>query len=321
MQGLRARHAIAVLSGVAVVLASAAAAEAKGLNGFDLSNTTIPIDEILSGGPPRDGIPALRSPRFVDAASAPWSDEEVVVGFALAGEARAYPLAILVWHELINDRVADVPILVSYCPLCGSAMVFDRRPPRAGGGRGPALLFGVSGLLYHSDLLMFDRDTDTLWSQIAGRAVAGPMTGGRLDILRARIEPWGRWRVRHPATRVLSRETGVERPYGRTPYPDYSRSSKLFFPAPLDRRYHPKMRTVGLRTPSGMSRAYPLEEVERAGSTVSDVFAGSDIVVRWDATAQSFEVEAPAEMEIIESYWFAWMAFHPDSGVYRAERP
>ncbi|MBW2383550.1 MAG: DUF3179 domain-containing protein [Deltaproteobacteria bacterium] len=318
---IRRAAAVACVFGVAGWTGSEGpAADAKQLNGFDLSNAVIPIEEILPGGPPRDGIPALSHPRFVAAADAPWNDQDMVVGVVHEGEARAYPLAILVWHELVNDRIADRPILVSYCPLCGSAIVFDRRPAGAGGRDGKPLEFGVSGLLYQSDLLMFDRETDTLWSQIAGRAVAGPMTGGHLEILRARILPWGSWRARHPRTRVLSPDTGARRAYGRTPYPGYDRSRELYFPVDADRRYHPKMRTVGLRMPSGKSRAYPQQEVEAAGSLVEEAFAGRRVVVAWNAQAEAFEVEAPPEVVVIESFWFAWMAFHPESSVYRAER-
>ena len=129
----------------------------------------MPVEEILAGGPPRDGIPALDEPKFVSAAASVWEDDEHVVGVSVGGESRAYPLAILVWHELVNDSLGGEPILVSYCPLCGTAMVFDRRV----GGR--ERRFGVSGLLYLSDLLLYDRASESLWSQISATAVTGPL--------------------------------------------------------------------------------------------------------------------------------------------------
>ena len=209
------------------------------------------MDEILRGGPPRDGIPALDSPATVGAGSAPWRDDEMVVGVELPGGARAYPLAILVWHELINDAVGGRPILVSYCPLCGTAMVFDRRVD------GAERHFGVSGLVYRSDLLMFDRETESLWSQISAESVTGPSLTQRLTLLRSKLRPWGEWKRAHPETTVLSAETGHRLPYGYSPYGGYDTSKRLLFPAPADPRYHPKMRTVGLRLPDGTARLPP----------------------------------------------------------------
>ena len=298
-----------VLAAVAVWAGAAPAVE---LNGFDLDGARIPVDEILRGGPGRDGIPALDSPATVTAAAAPWRDDEMVVGVAWPGGARAYPLAILVWHELVNDSVGGRPILVSYCPLCGTAMVFDRRIG------GEERLFGVSGLLYQSDLLMFDRESDSLWSQISAEAVTGPAAGQRLSLVRARTKPWGDWKRSHPDTTVLSADTGHRRRYGRSPYGSYDSSKKLLFPVPANPRYHPKMRTVGLRLADGRARGYPLEEVERAGGRIEETFAGHPVEIRLDPASQTFDVQAPAAVEVIEAFWFAWAAFHPDGSVFVA---
>lgn len=126
------------------------------LNGFSLERATIPIEDILQGGPPRDGIPALTDPRVIAAEAAPWPDEARVIGVEIDGAARAYPLAILNWHELVNDSLGGTPILVSYCPRCGTGMVFDREVA------GTSRQFGVSGLLYRSDMLLFDRESESL---------------------------------------------------------------------------------------------------------------------------------------------------------------
>jgi hypothetical protein len=296
--------------------------QAKRLNGFDLSTASIPTRDILRGGPPRDGIPALDSPEMIEAHDADWDDDEWVVGIASDAGTKAYPLSILVWHELVNDWLGKLPILVSYCPLCGSAMVFDRRLPRAEGAdaRDAVLRFGVSGLLYQSDLLMFDRESESLWSQITGEAVTGGRKGDRLVLIRSRIEPWAHWRSRHPDTKVLSRNTGHRRRYGRSPYGSYERSKKLYFPVPTDSRHHPKMRTLGLRTTEGVARAYPIREVEQSDHRVIEDFAGRRVVIAVDPVSKAFSVEVPADVEVIESYWFAWMAFHPDSSVYSAPR-
>jgi hypothetical protein len=295
--------------------------ESRTLNGFELSGALIPEQEILRGGPPRDGIPALSRPATTSAPAAEWPDDEWVVGVSIGGEARAYPMSILLWHELVNDRLGGEALLISYCPLCGSALVFRRHLPEGDPGPGPKTLrFGVSGLLYQSDLLMYDRETESLWSQIEGRAVTGPLAGRRLSIVRSRIEPWSRWRARHPESRILSRETGHRRRYGESPYGDYARSRTLYFPAPRDERFHAKMRTLGLRGEGGVARAYPLIELERAGGRIEERFAGHPVVVRLDAESKAFSVEAPPGVDVIESYWFAWMAFHPGSSVFVAPR-
>ena len=282
------------------------------LNGFVLDGSSVSPAEIRRGGPPRDGIPALDDPPSVPATGADWPDEARVVGVEIAGQARAYPIAILNWHELANDRLGGRPILVSFCPLCGTAMVFDRRV----GGR--TLRFGVSGLLYQSDLLMFDRETESLWSQISAVAVTGAQRDERLALLRARTTSWGAWRARYPDSTILSRETGHRRDYGRTPYAGYEQSRQIYFPAPLDSRYHPKMRVVGLRLADGTARAYPAEEIRRSGGRVRDRFAGHDVLIEYGGGEQGFVVEAPAVVEVIEGFWFAWMAFHPESSLYRA---
>ena len=303
---------IALLS---LALAQAVPAGEPERNGFRLAPASVPVEKILPGGPPRDGIPALDDPERVPAAEAPWDDDEMVVGVALDGAAAAYPIAILVWHELVNDTLAGRPILVSYCPLCGTAMVFDRKV----GGR--ERRFGVSGLLYQSDLLLYDHETESLWSQISSEAVTGPALGTRLPLLRARLVPWSAWKQEHPETTVMSRKTGHARPYGRSPYGDYATSSDLYFPVDLDRRFHPKTPTLGLRLPGGEARAYPASELAKVGGAVREHFAGRPVRVAYDAEAQVFAFEAPDDVEVVEGFWFAWMAFHPKSSVFLAPSP
>lgn len=307
----RLSHVLAGLA-LASLVAGGAAGEAPPIrNGFALEPATVAVAEILEGGPPRDGIPALDRPRFATPAEAGWDDDELVVGLAIGREARAYPLAILVWHELVNDSLGGQPVLVSYCPLCGTALVFDRRVA------GSVRRFGVSGLLYRSALLLYDRETESLWSQISAGAVTGASRGQRLRLLRARVTTLGAWRKAQPATSVLTRETGHRRPYGSTPYEGYASSERLLFPVPLDRRYHPKTPTLGLRVPGGAARAYPADELRRAGGGVREHFAGHPVAVSFDPDAVEFRVEAPPEIEVIEAYWFAWAAFHPETSVFR----
>jgi hypothetical protein len=295
---------------ILVLLAPPASAKAPVRNGFSLQPAAIPIDEIMKGGPPRDGIPALDHPPFLPPAEAPWQDADLVLGVVWRGEARAYPIAILDWHELVNDTLGDRPILVSYCPLCGTGIVFDRRV------EGAVRRFGVSGLLYRSDLLMYDHETESLWSQISAEAVTGPSLGRRLALLRSGIERFGEWRRSHPETTVLSRQTGYRRNYARSPYSGYADSPRLAFPAPVDRRYHPKMPTLGLRIEGGEARAYPALEVVRSGGVVQEQFDGSPVRVAFDSEGQVFRVVAPDSVEVVQGYWFAWTAFHPDTSVF-----
>jgi hypothetical protein len=295
-----------------LLLGNAAWAAGPTRNGFLLEPASIPAEEVLAGGPRRDGIPALDHPSVLSAAEADWSDDEPVLGVVVAGEARAYPVAILNWHELANDTLGGEPILVSFCPLCGTGLVFDRRVG------GEVRVFGVSGLLYRSDLLMYDRGSESLWSQISAEAVTGSLLGQRLRVLRTRTDQWGQWRRDHPETTVLSRQTGHRRDYDRSPYAGYADSRKLIFPASVDRRYHPKMPTLGLRVPGDGSRAYPASELVRAGAPVEERFLGRRVRIAYDAGRQVFDVEAPAEVEVVEGFWFAWAAFHPETSVYSA---
>jgi hypothetical protein len=296
------------------ILLVAATATGKSVNGFELKPSSVPLHEILRGAP-RDRIPALDHPITLaaDSASATvWSDGERVVGVVVAGEARAYPIAILTWHELVNDDLGGRPILVSYCPLCGTAMVFDRSV----GGR--VERFGVSGLLYQSDLLMFDRRGESLWSQISATAVTGPSLGQRLGLIRSRVMRWGDWKRAHPSTTILSPRTGHARDYDVSPYADYERSNSLFFPARKDRRYHLKEPTLGLRVPGGAARAYPAKEIRSAGGRVEEEFAGARVSIAWDPAREQFTAEAPSPIEVVEGFWFAWAAFHPNTTVFRA---
>jgi hypothetical protein len=297
---------------LALLVGGAGSAAEPARNGFVLAPASVPVTEILAGGPPRDGIPALDHPASVAAAEAEWGDDELVIGVVAGGEARAYPIAVLNWHELVNDTLGGQPILVSFCPLCGTGLVFDRRVA------GEARRFGVSGLLYRSDLLMYDRGSESLWSQISAEAVTGSLLRQRLRLLRARMERWGAWRRSRPDTRVLSRDTGYRRDYDRSPYEGYADSPHLMFPVAPDPRHHPKMPTLGLRLPGKGSRAYPASELVRAGGSVEERFLGRRVKVSYDPGRQTFAVEAPPELEVVEGFWFAWAAFHPESSVYRA---
>ena len=303
-----------LLSLALVLVATASlAAEPGSKNGFTIDPKAIDADEIQNGGVPRDRIPALFDPKAAPAGDFEWNDDELVIGVELGGEARAYPFSVMVWHELANDSLGGTPILVSYCPLCGTGMVFDRTI------EGRVRRFGVSGLLYRSDLLMYDHETESLWSQISADAVTGPSQGEHLRPLRARIVPWKMWLAEHPETTVLTSDTGHRRNYRRQPYGDYATSDSVKFGPPLDRRYHPKTLTVGVRVRGGAARAYPADELIAAGGRVVEEFEGERIAIDYNSGERYFHVEAPAGVEVVEGYWFAWAAFHPDTSVFVAK--
>ena len=285
------------------------------LNGFDLSNASIPLEEIERGGPPRDGIPAIDAPRFVAAAQASFlRPESRVLGIALGGVAKAYPIAILNWHEIVNDRIGDQPLLVTFCPLCGTGMAFR---PQA---RGRTLRFGVSGLLHNSDLLLYDRETESLWSQLIGTAITGTLRGERLPALAASHTTWREWRNRHPATLVLSQETGHLRDYGRDPYAGYEKSEQLLFSVRnSSARYHPKEQVLGIEL-GALRKAYPFAELQRARLPLRDRIGDQDVTVEFDAENRTGRVldAAGRELPSVISFWFAWYAFHPQTQVFTA---
>ena len=208
----------------------------------DFSRHTVPYSEILSGGVPRDGIPPLDDPSFVtqDEADDYVEDREPVVVFEANGEAKAYPLQILTWHEIVNDEVGGTPVSVTYCPLCNSAVAFDRRLD------GVVYDFGTSGNLRNSDLIMWDRQTESWWQQLTGEAIVGELAGKVLTFLPAALVSYGDFKRANPEGLVLSRETGYPRDYGSNPYAGYDKpdSTPFLYDGALDDRLPPKERVV-----------------------------------------------------------------------------
>ena len=286
-------------------------------NGFDLDGALVPTDQIHAGGPPRDGIPAIDQPRFVPAAAADEIDaDDGVLGVVHNGVKKAYPIAIMNWHEIVNDRFGDEAVVVTYCPLCGTGIAFESQLA------GRRLSFGVSGLLYNSDMLLYDRQSESLWSQIAAQAISGKHRGQRLTAIPISHTRWSDWRQRHPDTLVLSRNTGYRRAYDRSPYAGYEESRRLYFPVAFRARgYHPKERVLGVEV-AGQYKAYPFSELARTTGEVEDQVAGHPIVVRFDEAhrAAAAHDQNGHELATVTAFWFAWYAFHPDTEVYRAER-
>jgi len=241
----------------------------------DFSKHTAALGEIDSGGPPKDGIPAIDRPRFVlqrDASR--WLDpREPVIVFEHRGEARAYPLQILIFHEIVNDVVAGTPVIVTFCPLCNAAVVFDRRVD------GAVLDFGTTGKLRNSDLVMYDRQTESWWQQFTGKGIVGRYAGVVLHQLPATIASFIDFRAAYPEGLVLSRETGYSRPYGRNPYRGYDRAGDhpFLFHDPVDPRLPAMERVLGVAR-DGKVRIYPLN-VLKTTPVVNDEIGSQPIVV------------------------------------------
>lgn len=283
------------------------------MNGFVLEAPLIPIEQIYQGGPPRDGIPSIDTPAFVAASDASFlHNKDRVLGVTFNGVSKAYGILILNYHELVNDTFDGHPVLVSFCPLCGTGMAFnaiDNERRRS---------FGVSGLLYNSDLLMYDRQTESLWSQIEGKAISGREKGKTLERLPVEHTTWESWKSRHPNTLVLSDKTGFSRDYSGTPYHGYDQVKTVYFPvANQDKRYHPKEVVVGVEI-AGMVKAYPFVELAKGDGVLQDSFSGQRFTVNYDAEARSARVvsDGGTLLPSLTAFWFAWIAFHPDTEVY-----
>lgn len=279
---------------------------------FDLSTSSVPRHEILSGGPPKDGIPALTDSQVVSAEAATYlRADDRVLGVAMGNQARAYPIRILNWHEAINDRLGEVPIVVTYCPLCGTGMVFR------GEREGRRVLFGVSGLIYNSDVLLYDRDTESLWSQLKMEAITGPRVGERLEWLPAELTTWRAWRAAHPQTDALSLNTGYRRDYGRDPYVKYAATARLMFPVGHeDRRLPAKAWVAGILV-NGRPKAYPLDRLP-LGRLLEDHVDGETLRITYDAAARAVQVTDAADqlVPLVQAYWFAWSVFYPETLLY-----
>jgi hypothetical protein len=315
---------------------------------------TIRVEEIMWGGVRKDAIPALRNPKRIPAAQATYlRDDEMVFGVSLNGETRAYPLRILDWHEMANDVIGGRAVSLAYCTLCGAGILYDTTL-----GDGETYTFGSSGLLYRSNKLMYDHQTNTLWSHLHGEPVMGPLVGKgkRLRILPMTLTTWGEWRRRHPASEVLSLETGYQRRYvPGAAYGEYFRSPELMFPVwkKAPNILQPKDWIFALEI-HGARKAYPLRALLR-NPVLNDVVAGNTVVLVTDRTSEAVrayltsgrqlrsaqngrlidrktgELFSIEEEYLVNSggtvrlaraaghraYWFGWYAFFPGTEIYQ----
>jgi hypothetical protein len=290
----------------------------------DFSKQLVSLDEFQSGGPPKDGIPAIDVPRYTRAENVDFlEDREPVILITVDGESRAYPLQILTWHEIVNTRFGNVPVAVTFCPLCNTAIAFDRRMD------GEVLSFGTTGKLRDSDLVMYDRQTESWWQQFGGEALVGTLAGKKLRQLPARIISWRDFRRSHPSGLVLNRDTGHVRDYGTNPYAGYDDiASPPIFAARNedDERFPPKERVVYVEL-GKEAFAVPFSALAEKGAIELETDAG-ELVVRWRrGVASALDTSAIAEgrdvgsasvlldgeaVPFSEPFWFAVAAFRPD---------
>ena len=312
----------------------------------------VPLEKIKSGGPPKDGIPSIDNPKFAPVSESQFvPDTTFVIGLDINGEKRAYPLFIMVWHEIVNDSIGGVPVAVTYCPLCFTNQVFERVID------GKEVEFGTSGKLYNSNLVMYDRLTDSYWSQALGVAITGELTGYELKRIPFDVISWADWKTLHPDTLVLTTETGHIRSYGVDPYGDYYTDPRILFPVEHeDDRMHPKELILGFHE-SDVYKAYKQDDVESA-IVINDIFNNKPMMLvslfsgdsrafdrtvndkvltfdfvdnviidlesksKWNydgvATSGSMEGIQLVRLPFNPGFWFQWVAFHPDTEVYES---
>jgi hypothetical protein len=284
------------------------------LNGFLIEEPLVPADSIEKGGPPRNGIPALHSPLFVSADAADFlEDDDRVLGISIGDTAKAYPVRILNHHEIVNDWISQRRVIVTYCPLCGSGIAFSPAVDEM------SLTFLVSGLLYNSDVLLYDFETESLWSQISRTAINGPLKGAQLKQLPLRHTTWEDWRQRHPDTQVLSTDTGFTFvDYDQDPYAQYARSKQLWFAVSnSDKRLRRKDWVLGIAV-EGFTRAYPFRRMKKQKSPIYDRIGGFAVTIEFNLEHQTAVARDSNGnlLEAVQLYWFAWAAFHPGTSIW-----
>ena len=310
----------------------------------------IPLDEIKNGGPPKDGIPSIDKPKFIPVSEAKFlKDDDLVIGVQIDGQTKAYPLFILVWHEIVNDRFGTTPVAVTYCPLCFTTQVFDRRI------NGTDVEFGTSGKLYNSNLVMYDRYTNSYWSQALGEGITGELTGYKLEKIPFDLIRWSDWKSLYPNSKVLSTDTGFERSYGADPYGDYYTDPRIIFPVSNeDNRMGPKEMIIGYES-SNEYKAYKIKDIV-SSKLIDDTAGKRDIMLislypfdtrGFDRKVSSqtldfsysdgkiFDKQTNSEwgfdgiatsgplkgthlqrLTLNPGFWFEWAAFHPQTEIY-----
>jgi len=281
--------------------------------GFDESTTkSIALEDLHQGCPARDCIPSIDAPKYVAAADATHvADDDMVIAIALNGDERAWPARILDRHEIVNDTIGGVPLAITWCPLCGSAVGIEREVDDE------VTEFGVSGVLYNSDLVFYDRNSNTLWDQVEAKGIVGPKTGKQLTLVPVTMTTWSRWRVAHPDTLMLSADTGFEIDYSKDPYARYRGSAGLMFPVNAeDGRIHPKSVVHGFDI-DGTAVAYTQELLEKDGTHANALGEIQLTATLNDDGSVTLEDQGGEKYVGTRLFWFAWYTFHPDTELVR----
>lgn len=288
----------------------------------DFTGAKVKAEDLLQGCFGQDCIPSINNPKFESSQQATWlKDEDIVFAIDYKGVQRAYPQRILNWHEIVNDEVAGDPVAVTFCPLCGSALAFERKVD------GVITEFGVSGKLHNSDLVMYDRYEGNLWQQITGVGIVGPAARRDEKLKQVPIitTTWGQWKKEHPSTQVLSKDTGHSRNYDQYPYGTYEQDDQLFFGVKeLDKSLQIKTVVYGLDL-NGSSKAYPESVFDEQSSSTNKKKVINDtvgnIAIRLERTESGqikvTNLQNQEEITPIRLFWFAWAAFHPDTELYK----
>ncbi len=288
----------------------------------DFSRSSVEFGEILSGGPPKDGIPSIDDPQFVPVTSVEdLGPNEPVIGLVVNGVAKAYPLRVLTWHEIVNDTIGEVPVAVTYCPLCNAAIVFDRRV------EGQTVEFGTTGKLRNSDLIMYDRSTETWWQQFLGEGIVGEWTGKTLKILPARLEAWSLFAQRHPDGQVLVPNNPNMRDYGANPYRGYDGAPYPFlYDGEYPKGIAPMARVVAVGTEAWALSLLKAKGRIESGDTVLSWQPGQNSALDTRAIAEGRDVgnvvaqrkTADGSLEDIPydvTFAFVFHAFRPEGTI------
>ncbi len=283
--------------------------ESGGLN-TNTAITSISLDKILDGGPGKDGIPAITEPKFISLTEAKtWlKDDSDGIVVTVGETTRFYPFNVIVWHEIVNDKIEGKSLVVTFCPLCGSSIVFN-------GKVGDKIeQFGVSGKLYESNLLMYDKTTESLWSQIIGEAVVGDRTGEKLSVYPSQVMSFKQASEKYPSIEILSKETGYNRSYDVSPYGDYNTNTEIYFPISINDTRLPAKTIMYIVNVDNHSVAF--ERSALSESNIATVSAGNEKISA-KITDGEIEVKDGAN-KIIPGYtamWFSWAIHHQKDGI------
>ncbi len=303
--------ASSLLCATSFVLASLTTASAGEINGFDTSSDVLDETTLIRVGPVDSPMVPLDEIKLEAVADTDWNDDDFVMGVALNGEARAYPLAMMVWHQVVNDELGEVPILVTFCRLCGTGVVYDRWVGDQ------TLSFGMSGLIYRADILLYDRETRSLWSRFLDESVAGDSAGLPIFGMPHQIATVGEWKAQFPESSIVSRDNSYGVDYDVAPMGGATAGQGVFATLPKELRYHPAMPVVGVRQ-AGKTKAYPAGEILANGGMIQDDFDGVAVDLTYTAKDQAFNhgFEGTADYDV--TTWANWTAKNPETDVFKS---